>query len=50
MRAVGFAIRGRVGDQAGVKNSSIEIQNRATITAIGTNAIGTNAGLMAKHM
>lgn len=38
MRAVGFAIRSRVSDQSGLKNSSIEIQNHATIAATGRNA------------
>lgn len=38
VRAVGFAICGRVSDQSGLKNSSIEIQNHATIAATGRNA------------
>ncbi len=39
VRAVGgFAIRSRVSDQSGLKNSSIEIQNHATIAATERNA------------
>lgn len=36
--AAGFAIRDRVSDQSGLKNSSIEIQNHATIAATERNA------------
>ncbi|XGU20316.1 hypothetical protein ACETU7_05220 [Rhodococcus sp. 3Y1] len=34
----GFAIHSRVSDQSGLKNSSIEIQNHATIAATERNA------------